>query len=167
MSDNNNAGGTQNGNGNSTGYSAEYVKELRDEAANWRTKLREVEDKFNKLSSEIESTKKQSTVQEVLTKKGITGINPRWVEIGEGSTPEAAVDKFLKDYPHLLPKENTFTPVKGNNVRPMNTQYDNSNVENTNVSELKAIKKDPIARSKLRDQYRSMLAKNSGSGYSI
>lgn len=168
MSDNNNSGGTQ---GNSTGYSADYVKELRDEAAGWRTKLRETEDKLNKLQADIDSKNKQNTIQDVLSKKGMTGINPKWIEIGDGMTPEQAVDKFVKDYPHLFTQKpsddftskDTGTPRS--NYRPMVPNYDNSNVENTDKSELKAIKKDPIARSKLRDHYRSLLNKSSGGSF--
>ncbi len=37
----------------SVGYSAEYVQELRNEAASWRTKLREAEEENRKLKAQI------------------------------------------------------------------------------------------------------------------
>ena len=163
--------GSGSAGGVNTGYSAEYVKELRDEAASWRVKFRETEDKFNALNSKIETTTKQSSIQEILNQKEIKGVNPKWIELKDGMTPEVAVDNFLKEYPHLGKVESN--PGDNNQHSPRNTRapqvpnHDNSNIENTQVSELKAIKQDPIARSKLRNQYRMMLAKNSGSTYDM
>lgn len=169
MSEQNNSGGSTQ-EGKSTGYSAEYVKELRDEAASWRVKFREVEDKFNSLNAKLDAQSKQTSIQDVLNSKNIKGVNPKWVELKDGMTPEVAVDNFLKEYPHLGKVENDDykpQPPNRNTRTPMIPQNDNSNIENTQISELKAIKQDPIARSKLRNQYRMMLAKNSNSTYTV
>ena len=45
--------GDQNKMDQNAGYSAEYVKSLRDEAASWRTKLRETETEVSNLKQTI------------------------------------------------------------------------------------------------------------------
>lgn len=163
----NNDGRSQNNDSKSTGYSSEYVKELRDEAAGWRTKLRDTEDRLNKLTIDIENSKKQSTVSEILSQRGAKGVKPSWIEVEEDGNAETAVDNFLKEYPQFTQKDE-FVPnsqKKNRAAPPMKTQRDNSNIENTEISELSAIKKDPIARAKLRDLYRGLLAQNSSSKY--
>lgn len=146
----------------STGYSSEYIKNLRDEAATWRTKLRETEAKVQELESTIKGERVANTVGKELEKRGIK-CDPSWVKMEEGVTPEKAVDKFLKDYPQLAQVAEVPILPKNKNLRPMGTNLPDSNIENTAKSELDAIRKDPIAREKLRDLYRGLLAKSSGS----
>lgn len=157
--------GTQN-----TGYSAEYVKTLRDEAAAWRTKLRETETEIQTLKQTIQKTQIDNTIGKELEKRGLK-INPSWIQIEEGMAPDKAVDKFLKDYPQLAgstgdihastEQNHTVPPNAGR--KPMVPNSQNTNIENTAKSELSAIKKDPVAREKLRGLYRGLLAQNSGS----
>ncbi len=163
MPDNNNGSGDHVENkGQSTGYSADYVKELRDENAGWRTKLRDTEAKLNELSTKIKNQELSNTVGKELEKRGVKA-DPTWIKMTEGETPEQAVDKFLKDYPQLVQQtEDTFVPNPKRVPKPMEPNSHNTNVENTAKSELDAIKQDPIARAKLRGLYRDLLAKNAG-----
>jgi hypothetical protein len=163
MPDNSNNQGTgdQGTKDQSTGYSAEYIKNLRDEAATWRTKLRETEAKVAELTATINGERIANTVGKELEKRGIK-CDPSWVKMEEGQTPEKAVDKFLKDYPQLAQVAEVPIIPKNKNLRPMGANLPDSNIENTAKSELDAIKKDPIAREKLRNLYRGLLAKSAG-----
>lgn len=146
----------------STGYSAEYIKNLRDEAATWRTKLRDTEVKVAELTATINGERIANTVGKELEKRGIT-CDPSWVTMEEGQTPEKAVDSFLKKYPQLAAVAEVPIIPKNKNLRPMGANLPDSNIENTAKSELDAIRKDPIAREKLRSLYRGLLAKSAGS----
>lgn len=147
--------------GSSTGYSKEYVANLREEAATWRTKLRETEAKVEELSNTIKGERQSNTVGRELERRGLK-CNPDWVVVEEGSTPEKAVDKFLKDYPQFAQVAEIPIMPKNKNLRPMGANLPDSNIENTAKSELEAIRKDPIARDKLRSLYRGLLAKSAG-----
>lgn len=166
MSEQNNEPGAQ-GSGGSTGYSADYVKQLREEAATWRTKYREVEEKVNQIEADRSKEKRTLGIQEEFAKRGIQGVNPSWVEIPEGMTPDIAVEKFLKDYPSFLKEEKPEGRPRAPYNKPMIPHGENTNIENTAKSELNAIKKDPVAREKLRHLYRGMLATSSKSSYTI
>jgi len=157
--------GDQNKMDQNAGYSAEYVKSLRDEAASWRTRLRETETEVSNLKQTISKIQLDNTIGEELEKRGLN-INPGWINVEEGITPDKAVDKFLKDYPQLAGPTENIVPnrdIPNMNRKPMVPSNTNSNIENTAKHELDAIRKDPIAREKLRGLYRSMLAQNSGS----
>lgn len=158
---NNQLPGAEGEKGSSTGYSAEYIKNLRDEAATWRLKLRETEVKVQELESTIKGERVANTVGRELEKRGLK-CDPSWVKLEEGVTPEKAVDKFLKDYPQWAQSAEVPILPKNKNLRPMGANLPDSNIENTAKSELDAIRKDPIAREKLRDLYRGLLAKSSG-----
>lgn len=155
---NNDSGNHSNNDNQQGGYSADYVKSLRDEAASWRTKLRELETKYNELETKVKADYTANTIGKELEKRGVKA-DPTWVKVEEGMSPEQAVDKFLKDYPHLqLTSDDSFVPKP--TKKPMRPNTANSNIENTAVSELDAIKKDPIARNKVRDLYRGLLAQS-------
>lgn len=150
--------GSQEPNSSRGAYSSEYVKSLRDEAASWRTKLRELETKYTELETKVKADYTANTIGKELEKRGVKA-DPTWVKVEEGQSPEQAVDKFLKDYPHLQStSDNSFVPKP--TKKPMRPNTANSNIENTAVSELDAIKKDPIARNKVRDLYRGLLAQS-------
>lgn len=147
-----------------TGYSAEYVKTLRDEAASWRTKLRDTEAKVTELETSIYESKTTNSISQELTSRNIK-VDPKWITLEENQAPKDAVDKFLKEYPQFVAKEKgdfTPDPKPAPGRKPMQTAKPNTNVENTNVSDLEAIKTDPIARAKLRDHYRALLARDAG-----
>lgn len=132
-------------------YSKEYVSSLREEAATWRTKLRETEEKVKSLEGKYTL----DSVSKVLTAKGIKA-DASWVKLDQGQSPEQAVDKFLELYPHLKTEE---PKKKEATNKPNPTKKDNTNSDNRFVAnqDLDAIKQDPIARSKLRDTYRALL----------
>lgn len=156
-----------------TGYSAEYVKTLRDEAASWRTKLRETEQKVEEVTNkvtELETAATQKTVTDTIATE-ITSrnlkIDPSFVKLEENQTPKDAVDKFLKAYPQFGEATNVQPEQKAPGKSPMPPKSQNTNIENTAVSELDAIQKDPIARSKLRNLYRGLLAQSAGTSNTI
>lgn len=159
-------------NENNGQFDADYVKKLRDEAAQWRTKCRELEGQvaFTQIDAE-------------LNKRGIKA-DPRWVEVEEGKSISEAVDALVEKHPHLKATEpvvqetQTETTVKTTgspSVRPMPPKPLVSPQTNTNAPGTSAsgvlkdrsfgeIKKDPVARAKLRDLYRSLINQSSNQG---
>ena len=145
-----------------TGFSADYVKELRDEAAGWRTKFRE-----------LEAATVTKDIEIGLAKRGIQA-KASWVEVKDGQTIDEALDAFAQEFSSLVSKEQpqskqepvTKTLQYGNNPvnrfspPPTNT----SNVETKDLNEilssqsLNDAKQDPVKRSQIRDWYRSALA---------
>jgi len=161
MSEENNDSGNQTQN---TGYSAEYVKELRDEAASYRTKARDANDELTTLKGIITADKTAGTINAEFTKRGIKA-DPKWVTLDEGQDASKAVDKFLKDYPQFSTPQAQPPVIPGR--APMSPQRTNTNIENNAVSELGAIKNDPIARAQLRDQYRNLLANQANTNFTV
>lgn len=147
------------------GFSADYVKELRNENASWRSKYRDLEAKMT-----------QSKVQVELVRRGVTA-DASWISIGQGDTVEKAVDNFLEKYPQFVPQENQAgpenpEPPQVNRARPMNTPKNPTNTPGPKPSNgrlgsktLEEIKKDPTARAALRSQYRALLHSSGGRDY--
>jgi len=157
MSDQNNNGtGSQQNNPGS--YSADYVKELRDEAASWRTKFRDAEQSLSSMNDKLASMEKTFTLKSELDKRGVA-VDPSWVKVEEGMSPSQAVDKFVEQYPQFQTEnnQNNSQPQPSPTPRPMKPEKQNSNAPKFKDSDYKSIKNDPVARSKLRDMYRSML----------
>ncbi len=146
-----------------TGYSAEYVKELREEAANYRTKARDANEELATLKNTVSKDKTVGTINDEFTKRGIKA-DPKWVTLDEGQDATKAVDKFLKDYPQFS-ADSQPNVIKGQ--KPLAPQNTNTNIQNTKVSELGAIKNDPIARAQLRDRYRNLLANQANTNFTI
>jgi hypothetical protein len=142
---------------NPGGFSVEYVKELRDEAASWRTKCREMETKATTLEAEVSKVTRGNAIQSELQKRGIKA-DPSFIKVAENQKIEDAVDSFLKDYPQFASSAPSPRP---NTPSPMPANKPNSNTPNVVMSDYAAVKADPIARAKLRDQYRFMLSGNS------
>ena len=150
---------------NETGYSREYVKELRDEAAAYRVRAREAEEKYQNLQNTVSQQETTNSISSELAKRGIKA-DASWIKAGEGETPTAAVDRFLKDYPQFNAEPAPQQPIiKGQD--PLKQKGPKSNTINTSVSELGAVKKDPVARAQLRDQYRAMLANSANTNFTI
>lgn len=142
-------------------FTAEYVRELREENSRWRTKVRD-----------LETRQSASEVRSELDKRGIKA-DPSWVKVGNGQSAAEAVESFVGEYPHLMsvPEEknpggssvSTSTQrVEGKKMpRPLNPGGSNTNApgpSSTNSSRtMTEIKKDPVARANLREQYRAML----------
>lgn len=140
-------------------FSEEYVRELRAENAQWRTKYRELEAQQTKFQVK----------EELLSQGASTKVNPKWVEQSEGETISDAVSRFLVDYPEWkssvegppvddgrknLPKPKPGTPRKNSNTPGPNPSLSGNR-------ELKELREDPKARSQLRSQYRELVAQAS------
>lgn len=151
MADDNKGAGSTNNVQVEPVYSKEYVSSLREEAATWRTKLRETEEKVKTLEGKTTI----DSVSKILTDKGVKA-DASWVKLEQGMTPEQAVDKFIELYPHLVNKE---TPKPKETNKPNPQKKENTNADNRFVAnqDLDAVKQDPIGRAKLRDHYRSLL----------
>jgi hypothetical protein len=146
-------------------YSEAYVKELRDENAAWRVKVREVEGK-----------QKLIEINMLLKERGIKA-DPKWIELKEKESIEEAVDRFSEQYPHLKVDDNSI-PGGGEDIiagiikkrvgpgktpKPLTNMPDKNRSSDTNSDILRTrqideIKKDPKARALLRQEYRSLLA---------
>jgi hypothetical protein len=142
----------------STGFSEDYVKSLRDEAASWRTKFRE-----------LEATNRTKDIEIGLAKRNIKAL-PSWVTITEGQSIDEALDAFANEFSHLVQSkedtnsnthENTSTKKPTKPFTPPTQKI--SNVETKDLNQILAarsledVKQDPKAREQLRDWYRSAL----------
>lgn len=147
-------------------FDKEYVKSLREEAAKYRTQLKEVKtqlDEFKSLDKQINSVR----IENELVRRGITA-NPEWVQIQEGQSPAQAIDNFLEKYPQFVvgvsesekaePKKmpKAISPNQNNASHP--GFGPNGMLGDRGLQE---IKKDPIARGNLRDLYRDLLRTSS------
>lgn len=133
-------------------FSQEYVKELRDEAASTRRKLRELETQVRGKDISLE-----------FAKRGITA-DPSWINIPEGISIPEAVDQFLstfkvepatsapqdklppKSYPAALQPERTHANASGPSAQGA--------LGGRTLDELKA---DPVARKAIQDKYRELI----------
>lgn len=157
------------------GFPLEYVEKLRYENASGRVKFRDLEKRFETLEENIKRHVTESPISDELKKRNLT-IEPSWIKIEKDKSVAESVDTFLKKYPQFESKstEVDFTPRKEttqekstttqeekekekSTQKPMSTQKTNTNVQIGKVSDVGAIKKDPIARAKLRDHYHSLL----------
>lgn len=141
-----------------TGYSQEYISSLRDEAASWRTKLRESEAKIEVMHEDSFNT----TIASELKTRGLTNIDPKWIATQDGDNISKAVDNFLEKNPNFkVDKDDRQNQEHKETKKPMNTNKDNTNNKGFDPNpDITAIRKDPVARSKMRDQYRALLSKN-------
>lgn len=137
-------------------FSESYVKELRNENASWRTKVRELETQIKtvQLGSEM-------------TRMGINA-DPSWVSVAEGQSVQEALQSFVQKYPHLLvnqsesQSEQSLAPQVAA-PQAMATRKENSNnpgpkaggqFRNKSMNEIKT---DAKSRAALRDYYKSLL----------
>jgi hypothetical protein len=89
-------------------FDEEYVKDLRNEAASYRVKLRETEEYLTKLKEEWEQEKAQATEKEILYAAKAAGVvDPQTVtklmdkeSIAEHGI-DAALNQLLQDKPFL------------------------------------------------------------------
>lgn len=136
-------------------FDADYVKKLREEAAGWRTKYRELE---------VQGVYKD--VQLELVNQGIKA-DPTWVELKEGQSVTDAIKDLVSKHPHLaetsvtptltpteLPEVKKVQPPHVMRVTEPKTEVPSNPLHERSVEE---IKKDPVARSRLRDLYRAKL----------
>lgn len=138
-------------------FSEDYVKQLRDEAAGWRKKTRE-----------LEAQVQQSTIALEFTKRGINA-DPSWVKPVEGQTITEAVEDFAIRYPQLqpAPQQVEQTPNPRGVPTAMPPGQNNANSAGPPAAgsiinrDFESIKKDPAAHRELRDLYRNLIAQNS------
>lgn len=149
-----------------------YVKKLREENAKWRNQVRE-----------LEAQNETAEVQVELAKQGIVA-DPRWVSVNEGQSVEDAVSKMKEEYPHLAQTVTPTTekvdvldfelelPVEKPKVKPLapatqlSTTPKPARATRINSRNIAEIRKDPVARSKIRDAYRGLLLRSSNQGES-
>lgn len=150
-------------------FTEEYVKQLREENAKWRTKLRELE---------VEQQKTQ--VETELAKRGIQA-DPSWVTLEEGKTIGESVDALVTRFPNLgkqqaaatdtddldlfvAPEPKKVTPKPIAPSTPASTTPKPARVNRISSRNIAEIRKDPQARAKVRDLYRSVLQQGSNQG---
>ena len=147
-------------------FSEKYVRSLREEAASWRVKCRDMETKMS-----------LNSIKSELNKRGIKA-DPSWIKVNEGQTVDTAIEVLLKDYPHLaVESEGNETqeldPLSeiinkkvevGKMPKPSKpdpksygheSKAPNQSLKHRQINE---IKEDPKARALLREQYRTMLS---------
>jgi len=143
----------------STGFSEDYVKQLREEAASWRTKFRE-----------LESGSKNQKIEMELIKNNIKA-KPSWVEVKEGQSIEDAVKEFSQEFSHLVQiqesndkkvVEKTIQTRKSTSgFTPPITKLPNQEVKDLNQilsdRSLDEVKDDPNSRKQVTEWYQSAL----------
>lgn len=141
-----------------TGFSADYVKQLREENASWRKKVRE-----------LEAHKTQSEVAVEFAKRGVNA-DPSWLRIPEGVSAQEAVDAFLSSFGTPAAPEEDHSPLPSAPAALI-PNPSKANVPGPAASgailggrSLNEIKEDPKARQMLREQYRAMLRDQSHQG---
>jgi hypothetical protein len=146
-------------------FSEDYVKELRTEAAGYRTQLKELKSEVENYKA-LETQLTQIRVENELVRRGVN-VDPSFVKFAEGMKPADAVDKFLESYPQFLPQTNP----NENHLQPQPKDIPNAippSPGQVNVPGPKArgalfgrpldeIENDPVARRNVRSLYRSLL----------
>jgi hypothetical protein len=140
------------GNGQEPGATANELAKLRRENATWRRKYREAE------------------VSIELVRRGVQA-EPSWVKVAEDEEVAAAVERFVLQYPNLAPggqveeyeepaPRPTAPAALPTSPRKANTPGPppKGALVNRNLEE---IKKDPVARQRLREEYRELLKNSS------
>lgn len=147
-------------------FDTEYVKKLREEAASWRTKYRE-----------LEAQQATNAVSLELAKRGIQA-DPTWVKLEEGQEIGDAIDSLVEQYPHLQPTTQSVveeqndswlqpepkprvTPKPVAPTSPRSTTPKPARTARITKRNIAEIKKDPKARAKVRDLYRELLQQGS------
>lgn len=145
-------------------FDAEYVKQLRSEAAKYRSQVKELKTEmegYKGLEAQISTIR----IENEFVRRGITA-EPSWVQIQEGEAPSQAVDRFLEKYPQFAgggtqrTVEEEQTPAAPELPRSMPPKPTNTHHQPLS-RDLEDIKKDPVQRQNLTDLYRDLLRSNS------
>lgn len=138
-------------------FNYEYVKELREENASWRTKLRDTESKLNQLESKLQQQYITAKVAGEFAKRGIKA-DPSWVKV-DGEDVEGAVNAFINEYPQLV-DTNTTQPNKPTkpSIPQVGRGKQDTNTPSPGERSINEIREDPKARSQIREHYRQLLA---------
>lgn len=146
-------------------FDADYVKQLRSEAAKYRTKAKDLSEElegYKGLEAQIEAIR----VENELVRRGIEA-EPQWVQIQDGEDPSQAVDRFLENYPQFGAGSQEQQPVEQEQEsrktypKAMPPKPMNPNANNWGQRSLDEIKEDPAARQNLTDVYRDLLKTSS------
>jgi hypothetical protein len=143
-------------------FTADYVKKLRDENAQWRKQVRE-----------LEAAHQTSQIGLELVRRGVQA-DPSWVRVPEGMSPADAVASFVEQWPHLAvngngdathaepsggAQEEPRTPVPA--ALPSNPARANTPGPpprgQIHQRSLEEIKKDPKARQQYVELYQQLL----------
>lgn len=142
-------------------FDAEYVQKLRDEAAKYRTKAKDLESSL-KGKQDLESQLTNLRVENELIRRGAKA-DPSWVPLEGFEDPTEAVDAFLERFPQLRGSEEP-VPRPHEDVPPsLPPEPSKANVPGPSPvgafggRNLEEIKKDPKARDKLTRAYRQHL----------
>jgi hypothetical protein len=139
-----------------TTFSAEYVRELRSENAQWRTKLREMESRYGELENKMDSMNTKTTVASELLKRGVK-VNPDWIKPQEGQSVGEAIDNFLNEYPQFAVEQQPTQEPTRPAIPKSSRSEPKTNVPTPGERSISELKEDPKARSEVRDLYRQML----------
>lgn len=138
-------------------FSADYVRELREENAKWRGKVRDLEQRQTATEMKME-----------LDKRGIKA-EPEWVKLSAGQSVQEAIDSFVAAHPHLsgevTPTVEVPAPQLPKSIPPTGQRNTNLPGKGPQGSyggrSLEEIRQDPKARSALREHYRDLLRSSS------
>lgn len=148
-------------------FDKDYVRQLRQEAAKYRTELKETRSQLDNYKA-LEGQLATIRVETELARRGLK-VNPSWISVNDGQSPSEAVDNFLAEYPQFVdgvieepqqvePKRvpKSISPSKENAAHP---GHGPSGM--LGDRSLDDIKLDPVARANLRDFYRDLLRTSS------
>ena len=143
-------------------FDADYVKQLRSEAAKYRNQSKELKSElegYKGLEAQISAIR----IENEFIRRGIVA-EPQWVQTQEGESPSVAVDRFLEKYPQFSVDSSVSseTVVEEERVEPKTYPQamppKPTNTVHANLTRsLNDIKADPVARQNLTDVYRDLL----------
>lgn len=151
-------------------FSEDYVKQLRSEAAGYRTEARELNSQLQNFQA-LEAQMTQLRVENELIRRGINA-DPGFVKLTKDQTPAEAVDKFLEKYPQFLPNQNSsgqdthLSPQPKEIPQALPNAPGKANVPGPSAKgvlfgrTIDEVKNDAVARSHLTDVYRGLLGRD-------
>ncbi len=150
-------------------FDKEYVSQLRNEAGKYRQQVKELKSDLQKLQG-LEAQVKEVRIENELVRRGVQA-DPSWVKLEEGQNPSEAVENFLEKYPQFsagdFEPQAVYEEDPQELPRAMPPKQSKANVPGPKAQgalghrSLDEVKKDPVARQNLREQYRSLLSRSS------
>jgi len=143
-----------------------YVKSLREEAAGYRTQVRDLKSQledYRSLEGQIHTLK----IENELYRRGIEA-DPSFIQLKPNQAVSEAVDNFLAKYPQFVPQivqptEPTPQPAEIPNTIP--PQAGNANTPGARPvmfgdRSIMDMAQDPVARQQITAMYQNKLHKN-------
>ena len=143
-------------------FDAEYVKDLRKEAARYRTQSKDLKTELEGYKG-LEAQISEARVENELIRRGVTA-QAEWVSLEPDQSPAEAVDKFLEKYPMFTNgEEPEVQPEVEPKVVPtaMSPKPTVTSDNSWEAAGLDAIRKDPVAKQNLTEVYRDLLKTSS------